>query len=638
VAGRNEKVWRELTQKSLQELSSVKSTRSEYFDSVVRILQSWSGCSYVGIRLRNEEGFAPYESYVGFTENFIELEKRNPIHADRCFCTRTIAGIPDVIEKSYMTPEGSFYCNNIEQFNEKIPADAVGRYSGPCMTIGLKSVAIILCSHQGLVLGAIHIADEREDMMPIHVVNFVESLSPLFGEAFNKFKIESELKKTRLTVYKQENQFISLANYDLLTGLANRTSFIESINQMLLRGEYSKRLMAVLILGIDGFKFLNDNFGVDTGDEIIKHLASSIKTFLREGDLPARLGSDEFGLVLVDVAHKEDFIGIVDKLMSHISEPILINGTMYVLTVCIGISIYPLDGISAGEIMHNADSAITRAKSYGRNNYQFYTSDMNIKAAEFLRIERHLYGALANKEFLLYYQPYYDIETKRIVGFEALLRWKNRELGLCMPGMFIPILEETGLIIPVGVWIVRTVCEQINSWKEKGCHIVPISINLSGIQFRQTDLPDIMHKIILEYNIDSSLIVFELTESILMQDKDYALQIMNRIRNTGFFLSIDDFGTGYSSLGYINKFPFNYLKIDKSFVDEIDNVHGSDSIVASIISLSHKLNLTAIAEGVESEEQFNILRRLECDFIQGYYMNRPLISDDAEKILKEIIV
>ncbi len=432
-----------------------------------------------------------------------------------------------------------------------------------------------------------------------------------------------------------EDQLVMLVHFDMLTGLPNRTLFIERFNQALLRGEYSKRLIAVLILDIDRFKLLNDSLGAEIGDEIIKGIAARIKATVREGDILARLGNDEFGLALIDVAQKEDFIIIVDKLMMNLSQPLLIRGHEIVVTVSIGISIYPSDGDNADRILQNADIAISKAKRLGRNNYQFFTSDMNLRASEFVTIEKHLFSALTKGEFNLLFQPYFDSATKEIAGMEALLRWNNPTLGVSLPETFIPILEETGMIIHVGIWIIRTVCKQINEWQEKGLPVVPIAVNLSPIQFRQSDLADTMENIVSEYNVDPRLIAFELTENILMQDQDYAGRVLDKLRAAGFSISIDDFGTGYSSLSYVKRFHFNFLKIDKSFIKDINTDPDSGSIVTTIITLSHNLNLKAIAEGVETEEQYNILRILKCDYMQGFYLSVPLPAREVELLMAQ---
>ncbi len=429
-----------------------------------------------------------------------------------------------------------------------------------------------------------------------------------------------------------EDRLITLVYYDLLTGLPNRTLFMDRLNQVMTRAEYQKRLIAVIILDLDRFKYLNDVFGSNTGDEVLKEVSVRLQNCIRDGDILARLGGDEFGLALVDVAQKEDFIVIVEKIRTSVSEPILVKGNELVLTVSIGISLYPFDGENAHAIFQNADIAFSKAKMLGRNNYQYYTSDMNEKASEFMFFEKQLFSALDNDEFVIHYQPYYDIYTKKMVGMESLLRWDNKSMGLALPQTFIPILEETGMINPVGYWIMRKICGQLIKWRGEGLPVVPVSINISPIQFRQKDLADTLEKIVAENRVDPSLIVLEIIESTLMHDFEYAGSVLKKLREIGFSISIDDFGTGYSSLSYLKRFPIDSIKIDKSFINDITTDPDSGSIVTAIISLSHSLNLKVIAEGVETEEQLNILRILRCDFIQGFYYSRPLTSEAIEHI------
>ncbi|HTX72346.1 MAG TPA: EAL domain-containing protein [Rectinemataceae bacterium] len=439
---------------------------------------------------------------------------------------------------------------------------------------------------------------------------------------------------------RMEDQLVSLVHYDMLTGLPNRTLFMERLSIAMSRAEYQDRLIAALVIDLDKFKLLNDTFGPEVGDEILKAMATRLGGAIREGDIVARLGGDEFGLALVDVAQKEDFIIIVEKIRAMISMPMSIQGHDIVTTASIGISIYPYDGTSAFAIMHNADIAFSRLKVLGSNNYQFYTADMNLKASEFIFIEQQLFSTVnnGNKDFVINYQPYYDINTRAMVGMEALLRWDTNGGGLIMPETFIPILEETGMINSVGTWIIQSVCRQVREWHDRGFPVVPVSINLSPAQFRQKDLFSIIERTLAEYGIDPSVLVFELTENMLMHDLEYTSSQLRKFRALGLSISVDDFGMGYSSLSYLKRFPINNIKIDKSFVKDINTDPDSGSIVTAIISISHSLNLKAIAEGVETEEQFNILRILRCDTIQGFYLSRPVPAESIEAMYRELAV
>jgi diguanylate cyclase (GGDEF)-like protein/PAS domain S-box-containing protein len=454
-----------------------------------------------------------------------------------------------------------------------------------------------------------------------------------------------------------EEKLNHLAYYDALTELPNRNLFIDRLKQGLARADFHRRLVAVLVIDIDRFKFINDTFGLDTGDNILKKVAGRLAASVREGDTVARLGSDEFGIVLIDIAHSKDIIFVVEMIMKNVSQTIKFNGREIVLTLSIGISVYPDDGKDVHELIKNAELAFSKAKQQGRKTYQFYTADMNVKASEFVLMEKHLFNALKNDEFILYYQPYWDINTKKIVGMEALLRWQSREFGLVLPGKFIPVLEETGMIIEVGEWILKTACRQVMEWHDKGYPKIPVSLNLSYsptvspasnipvypeipvsvnlslIQFRQKDLTEILERIIRESGVDPKLLTMEITESTFMQDIEFTSSVLKKIKDMGISISVDDFGTGYSSLSYLKRLPIDNLKIDISFIRDIATDPDTASIVTAIISMAHTLNLKTIAEGVETEEQWKILRLLRCDMGQGYYYSPPLPAKDLEKIL-----
>lgn len=432
-----------------------------------------------------------------------------------------------------------------------------------------------------------------------------------------------------------EEKIHHLAYYDVLTGLPNRILFIDRLKQTMARAEYNKKFVAVLFIDIDRFTFINDTFGPSTGDEILKKVSERLLNSLREGDTVARLGNDEFGISLVDVASSQDIILLIEKIMEIIRQPLRVRDENIVITATIGISVYPVDGKEALTLVRNADIALSKAKATGMNNYQFYTADMNVKASEFVLLERHLFNALKNNEYVLHYQPYFDINTKEIKGMEALIRWNSPELGLVPPVRFIAILEETRMIIDVGKWTIKTVCSQIKEWQNKGYKAVPVTVNLSIVQFRQVDFGDMLERSIKESGIEPGLITFEITESIFMQDVELTRSVLERLKKLGISINIDDFGTGYSSLSYLKKLPIDNLKIDISFIREIASNPEDAAIVATIISMAHNLNLKTIAEGVETEEQWKILRILRCDMAQGYYFSMPLTTEDAGKMLSK---
>lgn len=429
-----------------------------------------------------------------------------------------------------------------------------------------------------------------------------------------------------------EDRIEYLAYYDNLTGLPNRTLFIDRLTQGIARAEYSKKFVAVLILDIDRFKFINDSYGLDTGDAVLKAVANMLTLSVREGDTIARIGGDDFGILLIDIAQPEDIIIVVEKVMKNVSQTIHFGGQEIVLTLSGGISVHPQDGKDASALIKNADMALARAKQEGRKNYQFYTEGMDMKASEFVLMEKNLFNAIKNEEFILHYQPYWDINTKKILGMEALVRWQSPELGLVYPGKFIPMLEDTRMIIEVGEWVLREAIRQVKEWQDKKYPVVPVSVNLSLIQFRQKDISKMMEKIIRETGFYPSLLTLEITESAFMQDIEFTRSVLENLKNIGVSISIDDFGTGYSSLAHMKRFPIDNLKIDISFIREIAADPDTASIVMAIIAMAHTLNLKTIAEGIETEEQWKTLRLLRCDMGQGYYFSRPLPAEEAEKM------
>lgn len=434
---------------------------------------------------------------------------------------------------------------------------------------------------------------------------------------------------------KAEDRIQYLAYYDALTGLPNRNLFFDRLTQEIARAEYGKKPVAVVAVDIDRFKSINDAYGLEAGDAVLQEVAKRLLSSVRDGDTIARLGNDDFGVLLVDIADSSDIILVIDKIMKNVSHPILFDGKEIMLTLSAGISVYPDDGKEASSHMKNADRAIAKAKQQGRKNYQFYTQDMDVKATEFVQMEKDLFNAIKNEEFILHYQPYWDITTKKLIGVEALVRWKSPESGLISPGKFIPVLEDTRMIIEVGEWILRTAIRQVKEWQDKKYPIVPVSVNLSLIQFRQKDLSKMIEKIIKESGCCPSLLTLEITESAFMHDIDFTYSVLANLKRIGVSVSIDDFGTGYSSLAHLKRLPVDNLKIDMSFIREIATDPDTASIVTAIIAMAHTLNLKTIAEGIETEEQWKILQLLRCDMGQGYYFSKPLPAEEIEKFFKQ---
>jgi diguanylate cyclase (GGDEF)-like protein/PAS domain S-box-containing protein len=434
-----------------------------------------------------------------------------------------------------------------------------------------------------------------------------------------------------------EERLDYMAYYDSLTGLPNKRLFADRLVQSLASAEQQSMSVAVLFLDIDRFTSLNETYGYETGDEILKETGRRLSQNICRDCTVSRIDADKFGMVLVDIQHSEDVILALEKMQNAFKKPIKIDPEDIVITLSAGIALFPGDGKEPEVLMQNAEVALTKAKTGGISMYQFFTAEMNKRATEFIRMQRHLFSALERNEYIMHYQPYFDSATREMVGMEALIRWNSPKFGLVSPGLFIPILEETGMIIDVGKWIIQTICRQIKEWMDKGykSSIVPVFVNLSLAQFAQRDLSDFIEKSIGETGIYPSFLGFEITESIFMQDIQHTKAVLEKLRQRGISVNIDDFGTGYSSLSNLKRLPVNNLKIDLSFIRDVTTNPDDASIVITIISIAHNLNLKTIAEGVETEEQWKILRILKCDMVQGYYFSKPLPAEEVERFFKQ---
>ncbi len=433
-----------------------------------------------------------------------------------------------------------------------------------------------------------------------------------------------------------EERVQSLAYFDALTGLPNRTLLRDRLSLALAGARRKKSKVALFFLDLDRFKNINDSLGHSAGDLLLKGVAERLKAWGREHDTIARLGGDEFVVVASEVKDIADAAVAARRLMDGLTAEMVIQGHSLSVSCSLGISIYPEHGTDSETLIKHADAAMYTAKDNGRNNFQYFTADMNAQAVERLNLENALRTALDRKELFLMYQPQMDIASRKITGLEALLRWQHPKMGLVPPGEFIRTAENSGLIVPIGEWVLRTACSQARKWQDEGLPAVSVAVNVSAVQFRREGFPELIRQVLFETGLAPQYLELEVTESLLLSSADVTLSVLQELKNMGLSLAIDDFGTGYSSLSYLKRFPVSKLKIDRSFVRDVALNPDDAAITTAIISMAKSLNLKVIAEGVEDEAQMSFLRAHHCDEIQGYYFSKPLVADEvADKLRAE---
>ncbi len=425
-----------------------------------------------------------------------------------------------------------------------------------------------------------------------------------------------------------------LAQHDFLTGLPNRVLLTERCSQAIGQANRHRKQVGLLFLDLDFFKRINDSLGHAVGDQLLQSVAERLVASVRATDTVCRQGGDEFVILLAEIEQPLDATYVAEKLLAAFALPHLIEGHELHVSLSIGISIYPDDGNNVDSVMQNADTAMFHAKANGRNKYQFFRADMNTSAVRRLAIESSLRRALRQNEFLLYYQPQIDLVSGAMVGTEALIRWQDPEHGLVSPGQFVPVAEDSGLIVPIGRWVLREACRQTLAWLDAGLPAVPVAVNISAIEFRHKDFLAGVARILKETGLNPRYLELELTESILMQDAEASATTLQALKAMGVRLAIDDFGTGYSSLSYLKRFPIDTLKIDQSFVRDIATDPDDGTIVSAIIGMGRNLNQRVIAEGVETHAQLEFLSARHCNDGQGFLFQPPLAADDFRQFLE----
>ena len=488
---------------------------------------------------------------------------------------------------------------------------------------GLRACwATPILSSQGAVIG-VFVVYAKKPCEP------TEAEMRLFNIATHTAGIAIERKLT-------EDRIQFMANHDALTGLPNRALLEDRLSQAILHARRDDRWVTALFTDIDNFKFVNDSLGHNAGDELLKTIAKRMSECIRATDTVVRLGGDEFVIVLSDQPKNADTISqTVRKLQAAISAPIRLEGHDVTVTVSTGIASYPDAGDDVETLLGNADAAMYRAKEIGRDNFQFYTPELNTKVHSKFLLQEELRAAVARSEFVLHYQPQVDLRSGSVFAVEALVRWNHPRLGLVPPLKFIPIAEESGLIVPIGDWVLNEACRQNKTWQDSGLPPIAVCVNVSARQFKEEkDLVTRVVDALKESRLEAKYLELELTESLIMQDVEFAIATMNELRALGVRLSIDDFGTGYSSLSALQTFPVARLKIDKSFISRLPVAENDKAVASAVISLGHRLNLRVIAEGVETDAQAAFLRENNCDEMQGYLFSKPLPPKGIEELLK----
>lgn len=487
--------------------------------------------------------------------------------------------------------------------------------------LGMAAGTAIYATHLGILYG---FQQQSALLLPLTVLILASLL---------------EMAWTLQLMHTQRNTLIhGLSHIDALTGLPNRFALLLALALAVEQAEATGKAIAVIVIDLDRFKSINDPLGREVGDQILVETSLRLKSIARANDIVARLGSEEF-CVLIHDAERQAVEQFAKHSLAHLRAPYRIGNQDLHVTSSAGISLFPEDGGDGATLLKNADYALHRAKSHGRNDYHFFTNEFHLAAMEQLQIENDLHFALARNELELYYQPQVDMTDGQFIGVEALVRWNHPGLGLLMPDRFIPVAEQSGLILELGKWVLETACMQIDAWRKAGLtQIERVAVNFSARQFEQPDLPELVESTLLKFQLDPANLEIEITESVAMKDPERSIHVLRTLKKMGVTLSVDDFGTGHSSLTYLKQLPVNVLKIDGSFVRGLETDPGDAEICASTIALAHKLGLKVVAEGIETRGQFEFLKGNHCDTAQGYLISHPLPAGEISRVFFPHIV
>jgi diguanylate cyclase (GGDEF)-like protein/PAS domain S-box-containing protein len=493
-------------------------------------------------------------------------------------------------------------------------AELIGSNAGDLFVRPADRAELLSLLHDAQTLNSVEVELRKKDGTSIWALKNLT----LAGDRVHTTVVDISDRK------RAEEQIEFHAYHDVLTNLPNRKLFTDRLTQSISRARRSGKSLAVMFVDLDHFKSINDTLGHEMGDELLLEMARRLSANVREYDTVARLGGDEFTIVLSELRQPEDAVNVAEKVRSAIEQPLSIAGTSIEISASIGIALYPDDGADAESLLRNADSAMYRAKEAGRNTYQLCTDDMKRRAVERLSLETRLRRAITEGQLVLHYQPQISLTTGGVIGVEALVRWNDPERGLVHPSAFIPLAEESRLILPLGEWVLRTACTQMRAWQDAGLDLPMMSVNLSLRQFQQYDIVQSVRHVLAETGLDAAALELEITETAAMQNAESTVEVLQALRELGVSIAIDDFGTGYSSLNYLKRFPITAVKIDRAFVRDLATSEGDAAIITAVVGIARALNLRVIAEGVETEEQLSFLRRRNCDAAQGYLFSRPV--------------
>lgn len=452
-----------------------------------------------------------------------------------------------------------------------------------------------------------------------------------YGKVIHYLAVKEDISTRKA----QEEKIFHQAHFDSLTNLPNRLLSLDRLNQFIGEAQRQKNKVALLFVDLDDFKKVNDSLGHDIGDAVLVEAASRLSQVLRSGDTVGRLGGDEFILILGSLSNEKVAQKTAERVLEQFREPFGIENRRLVLSASVGIALYPNDGQSSTDLLKNADSAMYHAKSLGRNTYSFYTEEMNQQVARRLQIEEQIHEALQRDEFSLVFQPQVDVRSDQVIGTEALLRWKNPTLGQVPPDEFIPIAEETGLIIPIGQFVLQQALAQASEWQKEFHPDFRMAVNLSPRQFRDPELISQVKSTIQKYNLAKHTLELEITEGVLMNNQQFVKNALSALNLIDVRISMDDFGTGYSSLSYLRNYPFDMLKVDRSFINDLVDDPADRELINAAISMAHSLKLKVVAEGVENQEQYKLLKELKCDYVQGYLIGKPMNAQAFSEFMHE---